>query len=279
MTLLSPLACAGTALEEQVIRAPMPHTLLAKGGPVVKAHYVRLHSGVKESKMDQATAAQLKSLVQACVQVKQKLGVRASLPREFPKLDLGFNKDSYAAHNRVITYMRQYTAQVNEDDCSLREVEGYTAELDSSAGSCTIDLVARTIEGQCDVKAHAAAAPMVRMASKSAQQKQFAEMAADPRTAAAAASLQKMMGAVPSARPTKRVLGIECEVVRGADDNTICIAIGGSFQSALDLILESRQPGLGAGKAVQARLDAPISAAVFAPHAAGGFTVRREESQ
>ncbi len=274
MTMLTPLTCAGTALEEKVIRAPMPHTQLANSGPTVTAHYVRVHSDVKESNMDKQMAATLKTLTLGLCEAHRRIGKPAKPPREFPRLDLGVNEDTYVALNRVIKYKRQYSARVDEADCSLIEEESFTAELESYAGSCTIDLIARTAEGQCDLAAHAAAAPMLRLPETSTAQEQYANMAADPRTAAAAASLKNMLGTIPGKRARKRVLGIECEVVTGPGDLSGCMAIGGSFQSAERLILESRAPGTSASKAVEAALDAQISAAVFAPHAGKGFTLK-----
>jgi hypothetical protein len=56
----------------------------------------------------------------------------------------------------------------------------------------------------------------------------------------------------------RRVLGIECEVFNGAD-----------------LVLEDRIAGISVSTAVQAKFDAPVSAAVFAPHAGGGFRLNQ----
>ena len=265
----------------------MPHTQLGQSGPSIKAHYVRLHTGASESNIPSAMADSFKQNVLVCVKAKQKIGVRATPPSAFPQFADGVHKDTYVAANRQITYLRQYMAVVSEADCSMKEIESHTATLSSARGSCKIDLVARTAQGQCDTALHAGAPVQGAAQGNAAMQEQMARMAADPRTAAAAAQLQRMMagagpGANASAGPSgvrRRVLGIECEVFNGAAGSSACRARGGSFQYGAGLVLEDRIAGISVSTAVQAKLDAQVNAAVFAPHAGGGFRVNQAGAQ
>ena len=287
LAVASSVACAGTALEEQILRTPMPHTQLAQGGPSVKVHYVRLHTDANESNIPRTMADSFKQNMMVCVKVKQKMGMRANPPAALPQFANGVHKDTYVSANRRITYLHQYVAVVNDTDCSLKEFESHTATLSSANGSCKIDLVARTAQGQCDGALHAGAPVPVGAPGNPAMQAQVARMAADPRTAAAAAQLQRMIsGAGPGADAVagpsgvrKRVLGIECEVFNGAAGSSECRARGGSFQVPLGLVLEGRLAALSVSTAVQAKLDADVSASIFTPHSAGGFRVNQAGAQ
>lgn len=273
LAVASSAAWAGTALEDQILRAPMPHTQLGQSGPSVKAHYVRLHTAASESNIPSTMADSFKQNVLVCVKAKQKIGVRATPPAAFPQFANGVHKDTYVAANRQITYLRQYMAVVSEADCSLKEIESHTATLSSARGSCKIDLVARTARGQCDAALHASAPVQGAAPGNAGMQEQMARMAADPRTAAAAAQLQRMMAGAGPSGVRRRVLGIECEVFNGAAGGSACRARGGSFQYGAGLVLEDRIAGISVSTAVQAALDAQVSAATFTPHAGAGFRV------
>lgn len=265
----------------------MPHTQLAQGGPSVKAHYVRLHTDASESNIPSTMADSFKQNMLVCVKAKQKIGVRTTPPAAFPQFATGVHKDTYVAANRQITYLRQYMAVVSEADCSLKEIESHTATLSSARGSCKIDLTARTAQGQCDAALHASAPVQGAAPGNAGMQEQMARMAADPRTAAAAAQLQRMMaGAGPGANAVagpsgvrRHVLGIECEVFNGAAGSSVCRARGGSFQNGAGVVLEDRIAGTSVSTAVQARLDAQVNAAVFAPHAGGGYRVNQGDGE
>lgn len=277
---VSTSAVAGTAMEEKVIRSPMPHTQLASGGAIIPVHYVRLLGGPDSARlmgMLRPLVSTIKAAVDVCVKRNRSIGAPAKPPRVFPQLTSGTNTDMYFTANREIIYLRNYAFQVKED-CSLREEESYTATLTSLSGSCHIDLISRTAEGQCDPALHAAATVPQRPTGNVSLKQQIALLKSNPQMAAAAAQLEQAaasghLNEVSNTRQTRRVLGIECEVLNTPTGASVCAGRGGSFRSFGDFILEISGQGEVVGKAVQAQLDAKVNAAVFAPHRAGGFRI------
>ena len=275
MVLASAQAGAGTAVEERIIREPMPHTQLS-GGASVKVHYSRLHFGAQgeaNKKSSQALAKSIKSAVAMCVEARSRQGSPVNPPREFPTYTTGVHEDLYVAPNYHIVYRRQYAAHMR-DDCSLKEGEVHTATLESHHGACEIDLKERTAQGECDLVLHAAALTPRHPPLNQGMQQQIAMLKANPRMAAAAAHLEKLTGAGGPTGVSKRVLGIECVETKGAKPGeSSCIASEGSFRGFSDLYLERHSGGELVSSAVQAKLDTKVSTAVFAPHQAGGFRI------
>lgn len=282
-------ACASTSLEQSVINAPMPHRGQFSGGARVKVHFVRLHVDLVPADTVKKIAL-LPERVRICMEANRHLGLASNPPLDYPDLNAGANTDTYWARNRRIVYQRGYLARLNAD-CSLKEEESFTATLTSSRGSCQIDLIAKTAEGVCDADAHAGApAAVLPEAGRGSMQAALARMAADPRGAAAAASIMRLVG--PSAGLTgqkKTILGIECDVINGpANSNiTACAAHGGSFQPAVStgnngevgMTLENVKPDSVVARATEAQLDAQVGSAVFAPYLSGGYRINSGAGQ
>lgn len=277
IALSAPLASAQTALEDKVFKAPMAHTQITGGTPL-KAHYVRLVTAGQDTKMADMSAKMLQEGLRACLAEKTATGAKANPPKVLPKLSNGVVTDTYYAPNRQVTYRRHYQAGLNATDCSLDEYETHEAVVESSIGSCKLDMMTGQSEGQCNMAAHAKAPVTPAPAREDNLEAQMAKMAADPRTAVAAAQMRKLVGN-KGGGPTgekKTLLGIECDVVQGMGMARVCRARGGSFKPATfaganpGIILEDRLEGVSESKAVQAKLDADISAAVFAPQARAG---------
>jgi len=260
------LACAGTPMEDQVANAPMPHTQLG-AGVALKVHYVRLAGKLDEQVQISQLVKGMKENLAYCVEGRRQLGLPARMPARLPQYSHPVHTDTYWAHNRMITYSRRYAMAVNED-CSITEGEILTAQLESSKGSCTINLTERTTEGECNPTVHAAAPPVKGPKSGVDLQSQMALLASDPRTAAAAAQLRQMAGHAARTGRKKSILGIECEVssAPAALPGSSCRAIGGSFEPFHGVILESDAQGMINGTAVDAKLDAQVNATIFAPH-------------
>jgi hypothetical protein len=277
LVLGSAAAPAATVLETSVVAAPMPHKAQFGGGAPTTVHFVRLHADLGPSQMMEKMARNLREGVKSCIETNRRRGVASNPPRSYPDLSSGTNTDTYWARNRSISYARGYLATINAD-CSLKEEESFNAILSSSRGTCRIDLVAKTAEGLCDAAAHASAPAPAAPARIGGLQAALAKMAADPRSAAAAANIARLAGPGAGATGrTKKILGIECELVNaaGGADMTACIARGGSFQSPAEggMILENIAPGVQEAVATEAALDAQVGATIFAPHMAGGFRV------
>jgi len=257
-------AGAATPMEEKVFKTPMPHTQFG-GGAQVQVDYARLQSELKLPELRQRLAAQPREVLAKCVADRQKRGMRVNPPAAYPSFDLPANTDTYVAANRRISYVHQYVYHLNIDDCSMVETETYMATLESSVGSCRFDLVTRSAEGECDLDAHrkAPALPKVPTPDAAGLQKRLAEMEADPRRAATAAQLRKLIGNAPQTSGQKKtVAGLACQVGRDAAGTSGCITASG-------LLLEGEVPEAGVSKAVQAMAGVKVSEAVFAPLSAG----------
>jgi len=258
-------AGAATAMEEKIFKAPMPHAQYGEGA-TVKADYARLETDRTASKLGPKLAPNPRINLETCVADRQKRGLPVNPPRAYPSFDRPTHIDTYIAANRKISYVRAYTFRINMDDCSLIEGEDYRATLTSAAGSCQFDLIARKAKGDCDLAAHRAApAKRTTAPAPDAMQARLAEMEADPRRAAAAAQVRKLMANVPAAAsaaapggPKKSVLGIECDVARGPGGTSACTSKSG-------LVLENAIDGVSESKAVQAGQAAQVNEAVFDP--------------
>lgn len=275
MTLVLASAAAGaTALEDRIAAAPMPHAALGKGADSVKVHYARMNSNVDASKSVATLRATIRQLRDLCVAGRAKAGLPVGSPLELPAMAHGPNKDIYWSANRRITYARVYDAHI-ADDCSLVEQEKYTAELVSSKGRCVMDLLAHTSEGVCDPAVHAAAPAVAGPLRDGGYDAKMASMAADPRMAAIVAQAKRLTGDAGPTGETRQVLGITCEVWRVArmPDARVCLARGGSFApSAMagnpaqaGIVLVSENPGVSESRAVEAKLDVDMNAAIFSP--------------
>lgn len=283
MVMAASSAWGSTAMEEKVIRAPMPHTLLGGGANTIPVHYIRTLTGADSPKLlDNARkkAAHLKTIVTACVGMRRQMGLPANPPREFPQMTSGGHIDTYSTANREIVYFRNYVVQMMED-CSLRESEAVEAILTSYSGTCRIDVTLRAAEGLCDPAVHIAAPVPQRVVDNFSLKQQIALLKSKPHTAAAGAQLEQLVAgghagaptAMPSTGATRQILGVKCEVINGAFGTVSCMLRGGTFRSYVDMLLEGTANGELIHKAVQAQVDAKVSSAVFFPHVAGGFRI------
>ncbi len=280
---------ASTLVEDKIFSAPMPHTLLEQSGPTVKVHRVRLQ-GLMGSEADNATAlAKLHQDVQQCVAERARQGMPTKPPQRWPDFILSARRDSYFARNRAIVYSHGSAHLLNTLDCSLIESDVATAALVSSKGTCNIDLIHKTASGACDAGAHAdaIAVAMHHRPSETETNQALQKLAADPKTAAMAAAMRRMVPpeATHGTGQHKTILGIDCEVwnqMGGPDTGTVCLAHGGSFQPAISarnpveagIELEFLSKRGANMKAIDAQLDADVNSAVFAPYLADGYVVQ-----
>lgn len=284
--LLCPLqmASAATRAEDDMNKALMPHATLGGSGATVLVHHARLQGTPGANAQWKAQAQALRGQVQQCVAALSKSGMPVHPPTVWPEYSVSVREDSYGANNRSITYTHALGYKVDTRDCSLLESKSSHALLVSDAGACNIDLIEKTASGQCDAKAHANAAPLRAMKPTAAQKAQ-GDLAMSggmgPEMAAMLKQLQGTQGGSTGVR--KSVAGLSCEVFSGLGEATVCVATGGSFSllpstnmNALRyLALESTNQGFSL-TAVDAHLDARVSAAVFLPHLAGGFAINKE---
>lgn len=275
-------AAASTALEKKVLTYPMPHSALPSGGPRVKVHYTRIHLNPQGYKAVEELAKGLKQQIALCVGLRRQMKAPANPPSEMLDFALGLHRDTYLANNREITYERRAAFKMN-DDCSITGTEHHEAILSSSKGSCRIDLTNKTAAGDCDRTGHADALanpPVPRIGS--AEKKAMMErMARDPRTAQYAKQMQALQGKDAGDTGRKKtILGIECDVVTlsGVLASTQCYAHPPAGSAAGDagaggILLELKSEN-GNSEAVEAKLDADVSSAIFVPYA--GFKIVAE---
>ena len=283
---LGPLAPAGAATpaEDTMNQSPMPHAKLGGNGPQVLVHWARLQAAPGANAVWKTQAQALRQDVQRCVAAQTKNGMPVHPPTAWPDHSVSVREDSYGAANRSITYTRGLFYLVNWVDCSLIENKTSSARLVSDAGACVINLIDKTASGECDVQAHAKAAPP-RPMQPTAEQKKFAEQARNggmgPEMAAMFKKMEGMNGGATGVRKT--IAGLECEVFSHSAQLSACLATGGSFSLRPDskvgvlryLALETTSQGFSL-QAVDARLDQQVGAAVFAPHLAGGFSITKD---
>lgn len=276
-------ASAATAMEARIYKAPMPH-LAAGAGKTQKMHYARLENR-RSATAIKAALKLLQTQVKTCTTVNSKAGKPVNPPTEYPALVHNYTNDTYWAPNRAVQYRRWYIASVNMADCSLAESETLTATLQSSKGTCVINLISRTAKGACT--GNHADAKVAPVATAPAAGSALAEMAANPGMATAAAQLAKLTAAVGPGGPTgakQQVAGLTCDEWKLSDKlGTACFARGGSFPvvSALGaavgmgIVLASETGDKWLSEqATQAGFDADIGDAVFAPHLGGGFRIQ-----
>ncbi|HEY0061831.1 MAG TPA: hypothetical protein VGC21_06905 [Telluria sp.] len=273
-----PAAYATTTAEDDMNKALMPHATLATSGAKVLVHRARLQGTPGANGLWKKAADELRRAVQSCVANLGANKVPVKPPKVFPEYSISLREDIYAAANRSIKYTHTLGYSLNAADCSLIETKQARAELVSDAGTCDIDLDLKTASGVCDARAHASA-PAVRPFTPNAQQQaQAAAMPAEMR-----AMLKNMEAKQAGTGAKKTILGLSCDVLPVMGTDTMCVATGGSF---------SLKPGAGAGvmrvlpldyavggfalRAVDARLDDSVSASVFTPHLAGGFTITKD---
>ncbi|HEU4776684.1 MAG TPA: hypothetical protein VFS95_07635 [Telluria sp.] len=279
-----PYAAAATPAEDAMNQAPMPHAKLGGNGPQVLVHWARLQGTPGANAPWKAQAQALREDVQRCVAAQTRNGQPVHPPTAWPDYSVSVREDTYGAINRSITYTRGLAYLVNGADCSLIESKTSRARLVSNAGACDINLIDKTASGECDVQAHAKAAPP-RTMQPTEEQKKFAEQARNggmgPEMAAMFKQMEGMTGGATGVRKT--IAGLACEVFSQGAQLSACLATGGSFSLLPSskvgvlryLALETTSQGFGL-TAVEARLDQRVSAALFAPHLAGGFTITKE---
>ncbi len=284
--LVAASAQSTTNTEEKLRKSPMPHETLGTTDSMVKVHLTRLEGYIEGKPNNGARLAELKSLVQRCVQQGAPGGSPVRPPKVWPDFLNSQRTDEYTTANRSIKYTWALGYSLNPRDCSLLEVQTHEARLTSTLGHCDIDLVTKTARGFCDSKAHAGAPQRPRiatssMAEVSAAQKRHPDNAALSVLAAA----MKQYGSIGTS-VYKTILGLKCAVSKNPLDlsGTVCLSLGGSFvayhatgeQHDSNMVLEmTSYDGINL-HAVEARLDTMVDSAVFAPHEAGSFSITKK---
>ncbi len=275
-------AQATTPQEDEIFKAPMPHEAYGRAGAQVQVHRARLHGYFNGKEGNAALLARLKENVQACVTDHQRTGQPVNPPKAWPDYMVSHRDDYYLALQRSIQYSSGVSYQVNISDCSLLSKPVRTAKLESSAGICQIDLVAKIAKGNCGPDGHAGARPMPARPAGGADALQ--RMANDPAMAAMAAQLRQVSAyAASKTAQRKDVKGVTCDIwalPAATGGGSACYASGGSFKPAVGaasrqfggLLLEMEQPEGLKLNAADAAMDTTVSAAVFTPYAAGGYS-------
>lgn len=207
----------------------------AHGEPMVAVHHVRLtgHGGNNELSRKMLIEGR-----EACEPIVRDLGKPvAPMPASgYPRIIKPVVSDVYYASNRIFTVSRSELYSLDYEDCSINREEGEQIELFSRVGYCRINPLKRTASGQCDMAAHARAAPLraedfPRMSGEAMEQAM--EKALDAMAPAARryaeANLKKARArrqAAPNAAPEVRTIaGLQCSVHHGhVLDGVICIA-------------------------------------------------------
>lgn len=274
---------ATTEAERTRADALMPHQSLGTGGTMVKAHFTRL-DGYVEGRPDNASRlVQMKAEAQRCMREHRETRRATNPPRAWPDFVLSMRTDRYTSANRNIAYHFGLGYGLQWSDCSLLETASANATLSSAMGVCTVDILKKTATGVCDARAHAYARPSPRIAASTTADVEEAirQSPNNPGLAALAAVMRQHPPGGTGERKT--ILGLECEVWKNPLDptGTTCLSTGGAFP-AFDTIGSKGQSTMNlettsvAGikeHAVEAKLDATVNGAVFAPYLAGGFTI------
>lgn len=256
-------ANASTPAEEQLFKAPMPHARMDARATVVKVHLAQLNGYLEGQPGNAVRLAQLKQQVGSCVASLQRTGAPTHPPTRWPDFVTSVREDTYFAANRGIRYSSGIAYLVNPADCSLIEGATSTASLISEAGSCMIDLVAKTARGACATSAN------VR-------------------------SARSTLHGTPPGSPlktgaTREIVGMRCDVWRMpelGDGATLCLANGGSFtpsrmagNTALAGMPIEYDSATGVKmKAVLAKYDVDVDVRVFEPHLQGDFQITNTAS-
>jgi len=269
LCLLLPVAAphAASVQEKEIFGAAMPHQLFPGGAPV-NVHRVRLDGYRGGEAGNAAMLAKLKAEVASCAANLTRNGGVVKPVEGWPDYFMSHRDDYYYAANRSIHYARGATYLVSIKDCSLISIPEHRAELYSAAGACQIDLVKKVAKGNCPADGFAGA-PM--------GPKPEGETAQVPAALAAMAPL-KTSG-------HKTVLGIRCDVWElpaMLGGGTYCSSSGGAFIPSLTagnrqyngLLLDLDEQNGRRMQAVDAKLDATVGTAVFAPYLSGAYTFK-----
>jgi len=281
---------ARTALEDEIFKASMPHAALDPRGEVVKVHRVQLNGYFEGKPKNDTRLAAIKQEVQQCVKALRATGRATNPPSEWPDYLIGQRQDIYLAANRSVRYVTGTTYIVNYQDCSLLESTSARAELQSSKGACSIDLVKKTAKGLCDATGHSDAKIKMPPAKPGGMGAAGMPpgMTLDPKMVAMA---QSLMSANDSRTGEKKTIsGLQCDVwnqAGGAENGTICLASGGSFvpsrmagvQAHAGLTLQAHSEHGYKLDAVQAQLDDQVNARIFTPYLDSGFSIKSAGSQ
>lgn len=275
-------ARATTPAEEALLKAPMAHEKFQTRGDSVKVHYVRLQGYLEGNPSNAIRLAQLKEAVKACLHWHEKEGREVRPPTTWPDFLQRSREDVYYAPNRSIRYMTTIAYDVNQEDCSLYENITQSADLVSMAGSCDVDLKARSAKGYCPADGHASA-PVTRAGPAVMADEALKQMAADPRMAAAVENIRKVLKESSTGTGRKReILGLECEVWDqpvAPGGGTACFTKAGTFvpsvsarnQGEAGMLVELDTKFGFKMKAVSAKVDTTVSSVVFVPYQQAGF--------
>jgi len=273
-------ANATTAGEAALRNSPPPHQKPGTGRGSVKADWVRLQGWVEGKTGHVAMLDELKAQVQRCVEAP--LGGKSRPPRFWPDYVESIQRDTYDAANRRITYSTTLVYAVNPADCSLMEIRGAIARLESAIGQCDIDFIHKTARGYCGDGA-GSNAPLARrtQAPVGVPAGRVGAVHATSREALAAMdNAMKQFGPTKTGE-RKTIAGIDCDVETNGLFGTTCIWRGdtlagrqnGSGVRSANMELEVTNVGGVSAHAVLAQANAMVDAAVFAPHRADGFQI------
>ena len=284
--LLANLANARTAAEDKLFNAPMPHEALNNKGEQVKVHRSRLEGYLEGKPDNQTRLLELKQEVQKCVAHHRESGAPIKPIEAWPEFLLSMRDDTYSSANRSIRYSSGVAyGFMDINDCSLLEYPNSRAELVSSKGRCTMDLILKTARGVCDANAHSDAVVPPRLPSETELNARMKKMAVDPSTAAMVASAQRLLALTGTRTGEKKtILSLECDIWDQSgilEEATVCLVQGGSFiaspvtgkRGTFNLMLEMRSKYGIKMKAVDAKLDTEVNSGVFAPYLGGGFII------
>jgi hypothetical protein len=231
---------AETGLEQRLLHDPAPHTLAAKTGTKVIAHYATINGFLDGQPRNAERLVELKNAVNFCMKNPNPLALPLQPPTEWPDLLNGHRIHMYTTERYSISYRRDWTYGPTMPNCSVLEGSGYTAILQSSAGQCQMDLIEKKAWGQCNMAAHRAAKPLTPM--------------------------------LPPPGPLQVIAGLRCGVSK-VFNTEMCLAVDGKMKPSYPLIVSMWSDYGLHEKAVTAALDIEVSESIFAPHLQAGFTV------
>jgi hypothetical protein len=92
----------------------------------------------------------------ACLGLNQSLQKPAKLlaPDAVPPIIEAFDINIYYTSNRTLIDVKSTSYGIDSNDCSLYSWKNHNATLNSSIGSCDMDLVKEKAKGKCDANAH-----------------------------------------------------------------------------------------------------------------------------
>ncbi|MBW7940633.1 MAG: hypothetical protein H3C63_18030, partial [Candidatus Omnitrophica bacterium] len=126
----------------------------------IAVHHVRMtgHSGDNQS-----DRKHLIEFRQACERLNKDMGKRiAPLPATgYPEIIKSIKIDFYYASNRIFQVAWSELYSVEIEDCSITREEGEEILISSRAGMCKITMRWKSAGGNCDMVAHANAAPIL----------------------------------------------------------------------------------------------------------------------